>query len=97
MIDLGSSNSSNLANCTWLTTANWDPNMLLPALPLLSYHCSFARAGPAGKTKGGAFQWSSSLVQLAAQTLAIIQEMQQEDMERGNEVTFQQQPGWVPG
>lgn len=54
-------------------------------------------AGPAGKTKGGAFQWVSSLVQLAAQTLAIIQEMQQEEVERGNEVTFQQQPGLVPG
>lgn len=54
-------------------------------------------AVPAGKTKGGAFQWVSSLVQLAAQTLAIIQEMQQEEVERGNEVTFQQQPGLVPG
>lgn len=62
--------------------------MLLSTLSLLSYHCSSAGAGPAGKTKGGPFQWISSLVQLAAQILAIIQEMMQEEVEKGNEVTF---------
>lgn len=71
--------------------------MLLPTLPLLSYCCPSVGAGPAGKTKGGAFHWVSSLVQLAAQTVAIIQEMQQEEVERGNEVTFHQQLGLVPG
>lgn len=71
--------------------------MLPPTLPLLSYHRPSAGAGPAAKTKGDALQWISSLVQLAAQTLAIIQEMQQEEVERGNEVTFQQQPGLLPG
>lgn len=68
--------------------------MLLLTLPLLSYHCP-AGVGPAGKTKGDAFEWISSVV-LAAQTLAILQEMQQEEVERGNEVTFQQEPALLP-
>lgn len=48
------------------------------------------------KQKEVTFQWLSSLVRLAAQTLTLVQERCQKEVQKGNEVvTFQQQPGLV--
>lgn len=53
--------------------------------------------GQLEKQNGVLFSESVPWFTLLHKQLAIIQEMQQQEVEGGNEVTFQQQPGLLPG